>query len=69
MTGGGNTLELVRLAKVLDRHLECGVRVSEELQPPHIPTSVAAAAIRAYRGHRISGERVIAMLRGQVNRH
>jgi hypothetical protein len=28
---------------------------------------VAAAAIRAYRSHRISGERVIAMLRGQVH--
>jgi hypothetical protein len=48
-------------------YLECGVRVSEELQPPYIPTGVAAAAIRAYRSHRISGERVIAMLRGQVH--
>lgn len=48
-------------------YLECGVRVSEELQPPYIPTGVAAAAIRAYRSHRISAERVIAMLRGQVN--
>jgi Zn-dependent peptidase ImmA (M78 family)/transcriptional regulator with XRE-family HTH domain len=48
-------------------YLECGVRVSEELQPPYIPTGVAAAAIRAYRGHRISGERVIAMVHGQVH--
>jgi Zn-dependent peptidase ImmA (M78 family)/transcriptional regulator with XRE-family HTH domain len=48
-------------------YLECGVRVSEELQPPYIPTGVAAAAIRAYRTHRISGERVIAMLRGQIH--
>jgi Zn-dependent peptidase ImmA (M78 family)/transcriptional regulator with XRE-family HTH domain len=48
-------------------YLECGVRVSEELRPPYIPTGVAAAAIRAYRSHRISAERVIAMLRGQVN--
>jgi transcriptional regulator with XRE-family HTH domain/Zn-dependent peptidase ImmA (M78 family) len=48
-------------------YLECGVRVSEELQPPYIPTGVAAAAIRAYRSHRISGERVIAMLRGQIH--
>src|SRR5215469_6890585 len=47
-------------------YLECGVRVSEELQPAYIPTGVAAAAIRAYRSHRISGERVVAMLRGQV---
>lgn len=48
-------------------YLECEVRVSEELQPPYIPTGVAAAAIRAYRTHRISGERVVAMLRGQVH--
>jgi Zn-dependent peptidase ImmA (M78 family)/transcriptional regulator with XRE-family HTH domain len=48
-------------------YLECGVRVSQELQPPYIPTGVAAAAIRAYRSHRLSAERVIAMLRGQVN--
>jgi Zn-dependent peptidase ImmA (M78 family)/DNA-binding XRE family transcriptional regulator len=48
-------------------YLECGVRVTGELQPTYIPTGVAAAAIRAYRGHRISGERVIAMLRGQVH--
>jgi len=48
-------------------YLECGVRVSEELQPPYIPTGMAAAAIRAYRSHRLSAERVIAMLRGQVN--
>jgi Zn-dependent peptidase ImmA (M78 family)/transcriptional regulator with XRE-family HTH domain len=47
-------------------YLECAVRVSEELRPPYIPTGVAAAAIRAYRGHRISAERVIAMLHGQV---
>lgn len=48
-------------------YLECGMRVSEELQPPYIPTGVAAAAIRAYRSHRISGERAIAILRGQVH--
>ncbi|HEY1698867.1 MAG TPA: XRE family transcriptional regulator [Trebonia sp.] len=48
-------------------YLECGVRVTGGLQPTYIPTGVAAAAIRAYRGHRISGERVIAMLRGQVH--
>ena len=48
-------------------YLECGVRVAEELQPPYVPTGVAAAAIRAYRSHRISGERVIAMLHGQVH--
>lgn len=48
-------------------YLECGVRVAEELRPPYIPAGVAAAAIRAYRSHRISGERVIAMLHGQVH--
>lgn len=48
-------------------YLECGARVYEELQSPYIPTGVAAAAIRAYRSHRISAERVITMLRGQVH--
>lgn len=47
-------------------YLECNVRVVEELQPPYVPTGVAAAAIRAYRSHGISAERVIAMLHGQV---
>jgi hypothetical protein len=48
-------------------YLECNVRVVEELQPPHVPTGMAAAAIRAYRGHRISAERVVAMLSGQID--
>lgn len=48
-------------------YLECGVRVSEELQAPYVPTGVSAAAIRAYRSHRISAERVTAMLRGQIH--
>jgi len=47
-------------------YLECNVRIVEELQPPHVPTGIAAAAIRAYRGYRISAERVVAMLHGQV---
>ena len=47
-------------------YLECGVRVTEELQPPYVPTGVAAAAIRAYRWHRLSAERVVTMLRGQL---
>jgi len=47
-------------------YLECNVRVVEELQPPYIPTGVAAAAIRAYKWHRLSAERVVAMLRGQI---
>ncbi len=47
-------------------YLECNVRVVEELQSPYIPTGVAAAAIRAYRWHRLSAERVVAMLRGQI---
>jgi hypothetical protein len=48
-------------------YLECNVRVVEELQPPHFPTGIGAAAIRAYRGHRISAERAVAMLRGQID--
>jgi len=47
-------------------YLECNIRVVAELQPPYIPTGVAAAAIRAFRWHRISAERVVAMLRGQI---
>lgn len=47
-------------------YLECNVRVVEELQAPYVPTGVAAAAIRAYRSHRISAERVLEMLRGQI---
>jgi hypothetical protein len=42
------------------------VRIIEELQPPYIPTGLAAAAIRAYRGHRLSADRVVDMLHGQV---
>lgn len=48
-------------------YLECGVRVTRELEPPYIPIGVAGAAIKAYRTHCISAERAIAMLRGQVN--
>jgi len=48
-------------------YLECNVRVVEEFESPYVPTGMAAAAIRAYRGHRISAERVVAMLRGQVD--
>ena len=48
-------------------YLECNVRVVEELQPPYVPTGIAAASIRAYRGHRISAERVLTMLRGQID--
>ncbi|XVQ09359.1 helix-turn-helix domain-containing protein [Spirillospora sp. CA-255316] len=47
-------------------YLECSLRVTEELQPPYIPTGVSAAAIRAYRSHRLSAERVIEMLGGQI---
>jgi Zn-dependent peptidase ImmA (M78 family)/transcriptional regulator with XRE-family HTH domain len=47
-------------------YLECNVRVVEELQPPYIPTGVSAAAIRAYKYHRLSAERAVTMLRGQV---
>jgi len=47
-------------------YLENNVRVTEELQAPYVPAGVAAAAIRAYRWHRLSAERVVAMLRGQV---
>jgi Zn-dependent peptidase ImmA (M78 family)/transcriptional regulator with XRE-family HTH domain len=47
-------------------YLECNIRIVEELQPPYVPTGVAAAAIRAYRNYSISAERVVAMLHGQV---
>ncbi|MFC7386628.1 XRE family transcriptional regulator [Sphaerisporangium rhizosphaerae] len=47
-------------------YLECNMRVVEELQPPYIPTGVSAAAIRAYRSHRLSGERVADILRGEI---
>lgn len=47
-------------------YLECNVRVTEELVPPQVPTGVSAAAIRAYRQHKLSGERVVEMLRGQI---
>jgi Zn-dependent peptidase ImmA (M78 family)/DNA-binding XRE family transcriptional regulator len=48
-------------------YLECNVRVVEELRPPYVPTGIAAAAIRSYRGHRLSAERVVTMLRGQID--
>ncbi|SFN97435.1 helix-turn-helix domain-containing protein [Actinomadura madurae] len=48
-------------------YLECGMRVTEELTPLYIPTGIAAAAIRAYRTHRLSAERVTEMLRGQID--
>ena len=48
-------------------YLECGMRVTEELAAPFLPTGVAAAAIRAYRTHRLSAERVTEMLRGQID--
>lgn len=47
-------------------YLECNVRVVEEMRPPYIPTGISAAAIRAYKWHRLSAERVVDMLRGQV---
>jgi Zn-dependent peptidase ImmA (M78 family)/DNA-binding XRE family transcriptional regulator len=47
-------------------YLECNLRVTEELQPPYIPTGVSAAAIRAYRTHRLSAERVTEILRGEI---
>jgi transcriptional regulator with XRE-family HTH domain/Zn-dependent peptidase ImmA (M78 family) len=48
-------------------YLECGMRVTEELTPLYVPTGIAAAAIRAYRTHRLSAERVTEMLRGQID--
>ncbi len=47
-------------------YLECNVRIVEEMHPPYIPIGVSAAAIRAYKWHRLSAERVVTMLRGQV---
>lgn len=48
-------------------YLECGMRVTRELEPPYVPTGVAAAAIKAYRTHWISADRAITMLRGEVH--
>ncbi|MEU5992519.1 XRE family transcriptional regulator [Spirillospora sp. NPDC047418] len=48
-------------------YLECGMRVTEELTSPYLPTGVAAAAIGAYRTHRLSAERATEMLRGQIS--
>ena len=47
-------------------YLECNTRTVDELQPPYVPTGISAAAIRAYRYHRLSAERVVTMLRGQI---
>jgi Zn-dependent peptidase ImmA (M78 family)/transcriptional regulator with XRE-family HTH domain len=47
-------------------YLECNLRVTEELEPPYAATGISAAAIRAYRSHKLSAERVIEMLRGQI---
>jgi Zn-dependent peptidase ImmA (M78 family)/DNA-binding XRE family transcriptional regulator len=48
-------------------YLECSIRVVEELQPVYVPTGIAAAAIRAYRGHKLSAERVVSMLHEQID--
>ncbi|MCK2219503.1 XRE family transcriptional regulator [Actinomadura sp. ATCC 31491] len=47
-------------------YLECNLRVTEELRPPYVPTGVSAAAIRAYRTHRLSAERVVEILRDEI---
>ncbi|WP_170322386.1 helix-turn-helix domain-containing protein [Acrocarpospora macrocephala] len=47
-------------------YLECNLRITEELQSPYIATGFSAAAIRAYRSHRLSAERVTELLRGQI---
>ncbi|MFD0856998.1 helix-turn-helix domain-containing protein [Actinomadura adrarensis] len=48
-------------------YLECGVRVTAEIEPTYVPAGVSAAAIKAYRTYLLSAERVTELLRGQVS--
>jgi hypothetical protein len=43
--------------------MEAGVRVVEELGEGHVPTGVRAAAVRAYRTHKISATRALEIIR------
>lgn len=44
-------------------YLECGIRVTEELDGIHVPKGVKAAAVRAYRTHKISASRAVEIIR------
>ncbi|CAG6391463.1 XRE family transcriptional regulator [Streptomyces cocklensis] len=44
-------------------YMEAGVRVVEELGEGHVPTGVRAAAVRAYRTHKISATRALEIIR------
>ncbi len=44
-------------------YMEAGIRVVEELATGHVPTGIRAAAVRAYRTHRISATRALEIIR------
>lgn len=44
-------------------YMEAGVRVVEELGGGQVPTGVRAAAVRAYRTHKISATRALELIR------
>jgi hypothetical protein len=46
--------------------LEHGLFIVEELAPPSVSPAFAKAALRAYRGSKISSERVVELLRGTL---
>lgn len=50
-------------------YMEAGVRVVEELAAAHVPTGVRAAAVRAYRTHKISATRALEIIRDEPFRH
>jgi transcriptional regulator with XRE-family HTH domain/Zn-dependent peptidase ImmA (M78 family) len=47
-------------------YLEGGMTVREELAPPAIPPRYAQAVVRAYKGHKVSAERALQLLRGTL---
>jgi len=49
-------------------YLQLASTVVEELQPPSVPPRFAEAVLAAYRGHKLSADRAVEMLRGVVVR-
>ncbi|KFA94721.1 helix-turn-helix domain-containing protein [Archangium violaceum] len=47
-------------------YLEGGLSLREELAPPAIPPRFTQAVVRAYKGHKVSAERALQLLRGTV---
>ena len=62
--GTRSRLELDRPRK--SDYLEVGMMVREELVPPSVPPRFAQAALRAYRGHKVSAHRALQLLRGTL---